>query len=48
MEGGPKALRMGGRAIGAQRAPQPSTGARRRGAENLELIVYNKHNTNEI
>ena len=42
MEGGPKAPKKGQRAIGAQRAPQPSTGARRRGVEYPELLVLKK------
>ena len=37
---GPKALRRARRALGARRAPEPSTGARRRGAERPELLVY--------
>ncbi len=39
MEEGPKAQRTARRAMRAQRAPQPSTGARRRGAECPELLV---------
>ena len=42
MEGGPKAPRTGKRDIGAQRAPQPSTGAKRRGAECPKLLVLIK------
>ena len=39
---GPKAPRRAQRALGARRAPQPSAGARRRGAERPELLVlYN-------
>ena len=42
MEGGPKAPKIGERAIGAQRAPQPSAGARRRDTECPELLVLKK------
>merc|ERR1712041_8322 len=40
MKRGPKAPRTARRAVGARRAPQPSAGARRRGAERPELLVY--------
>merc|ERR1711867_393049 len=35
-----KAPKTARRAVGARRAPQPSAGARRRGAERPELLVY--------
>ena len=38
---GPKAPRRAQRALGAQRAPKPSAGARRRGAKRPELLVNN-------
>ena len=41
-EEGPKAPKRARRALGAQRAPQPSAGARRKGAEGPELLVLNK------
>ena len=37
---GPKAPSRARRALGARRAPQPSAGARRRGAEHPELLVF--------
>ena len=36
---GPKAPRRAQRTLGAQRAPKPSAGARRRGAEHPKLLV---------
>ena len=38
---GPKVSRMAWRALGAPRAPKPSTGARRRGAGRSKLLEYN-------
>ena len=39
---GLKAPKRARRALGAQRAPQPSTGARRRGAKRPKLLVFDK------
>ena len=41
-KGGQRSPRTGRRAIGAQRARQPSRGARRRGAECPKLLVLKK------
>ena len=39
---GPKAPRLARRAVGGQKGPQPSAGARRKGAEHPELLVKDK------